>query len=94
MSASDVLRVGLVGCGNHGNSLAQAVVRAGVFELVACADPDGAAVRRAAAFGNDVSVHDSAESLLASTDVEAVLVATPHHLLAPVALAAIRAVST
>ena len=84
-------RIGLVGCGVHGTNLAQAAVRTESLDLVACADPDESAARRAAAFGSDVSIHDSVESLLASTRVDAVLIATPHHLLAPTALAAIQA---
>src|SRR5437763_2241908 len=84
------LRVGLVGCGGHGTNLAQAVARTEGLQLVACADPDSAAARRAAMAGVAAGVHDSIESVLRSADVDAVLVATPHHLLTPVALAAIR----
>lgn len=91
MSELAAPRIGLVGCGVHGTNLAQAAVRTESLDLVACADPDESAARRAAAFGSDVSVHDSVESLLASTRVDAVLIATPHHLLASTALAAIRA---
>jgi predicted dehydrogenase len=91
MTAQMPLRAGLVGCGQHGSSLAQAIARSPSLRLVACADPDVAAASRAAANGADVSTHVSVEALLAECDVDAVVVATPHHLLAPVALAAIRA---
>ena len=77
--------------GGHGTHLGQAVARAEGLELVACADPDEAAARRASMAGTDVSLHDSVESILHSAEVDAVVIATPHHLLAPVALAAIRA---
>lgn len=91
MNQLDALRVGLVGCGFQGEALAQAVVRTDKLELLACADPDTAAVRRAAAFGNGVSTHASLEDLLSAADVDAVLIATPHDALAPLALSAIRA---
>src|SRR5207249_2671547 len=91
MSEQDSLRVGLVGCGNHGGALAQAIVRSDLLRLVACADPDELAVHRAAALSGNVSVHASLDALLASTAVDAVVIATPHHLLAPMALASIRA---
>jgi UDP-N-acetyl-2-amino-2-deoxyglucuronate dehydrogenase len=85
------LRIGLVGCGAHGNNLAQAVVRSELLQLVGCADPDEGAARRAAALASDVSVHGSVESLLESCEADALVIATPHDVLAPAALAAIRA---
>lgn len=91
MTDQQALRVGLVGCGRHGSALAEAIVRTGSLRLVASADPDEKAAERAAAFGIQVSTHDGIDSLLAESDVDAVVIATPHHLLAPVALAALRA---
>jgi predicted dehydrogenase len=90
-SEAEKLRVGLVGCGNHGSALAQAIVRTDVLRLVACADPDVQAVDRTVALTRDVAGHASLEALLASSAVDAVIIATPHHLLAPLALASIRA---
>lgn len=91
MENQTMLRTGLVGCGWHGSALAQAIVRSPSLQLVACADPDAAAASRAAAFAQEVSTHTSVEALLAEAAVDTVVVATPHHLLAPVALAALRA---
>lgn len=91
MDDQTALRVGLVGCGFHGRNLAQAVVRNASLRLVACADPEEAAASRAAALTHDVSTHKSVEALLAEQDVDAILIATPHHLLTPVALAALHA---
>ena len=85
------VRVGVVGCGGQGQALAGAVARSAQLRLVACADPDVDAARRVAGTGDGVGLHDSIEELLAYADVDAVLIATPHHLLAPVALLAIRA---
>jgi predicted dehydrogenase len=86
-----VLRVGLVGCGRQGHSLAEAVARSELLRLVACADPDEAAASRTAALAPDTSTHTSVEALLAEREVDAIVVATPHHLLGPVALSALRA---
>lgn len=84
------LRAGIIGCGWQGRALAEAVVRSQALQLVACADPDSAAADRVAALQPDASTHTSVEALLAECDLDAVIVATPHHLLAPVALTAIR----
>jgi len=89
MENQTVLRVGLVGCGGHGRNLAQAIVRSKMLRLVACADPDEAAASRAAALAPEVSTHTSVEALLADREVDVILVATPHHLLAPITLAAL-----
>jgi predicted dehydrogenase len=91
MDKPEAVRVGVVGCGNHGGALAQAVVRSDTLRLVACADPDPAAVRRVAGLSDAVSAYASLEALLDASDVDAVLIATPHEVLAPLALSAIRA---
>jgi predicted dehydrogenase len=91
MDKPEALRVGVVGCGNHGGALAQAVVRSDNLRLLACADPDAAATRRVAAFADGVSTHESLADLLVAADVDAVLIATPHDVLAPLGLSAIRA---
>jgi predicted dehydrogenase len=91
MDEPEAVRVGVVGCGNHGGALAQAVVRSDTLRLVACADPDASAVRRVAGFSDGVSTHPSLEALLEASDVDALLIATPHDVLAPLALSAIRA---
>ena len=88
---SRVLRVGLVGCGFQGTALAKAATGITALRLVACADPDPAAAAGVAGLAPDVSTHSSAEELLGQAAVDAVIVATPHHLLCPVTLAAIRA---
>lgn len=91
MDKPETLRVGVVGCGNHGGALAQAVVRSDNLRLLACADPDAAATRRVADLANGVSTHESLADLLVAADVDAVLIATPHDVLAPLGLSAIRA---
>src|SRR5262245_39354141 len=91
MDAQSPLRVGIVGCGNQGSALASAVSWTSRLHVLACADPDHAAANRVAAIARDASTHESVEALLGESDVDAILIATPHHVLCPVALAAIRA---
>ena len=91
MDTQSPLRVGVIGCGNQGGALAQAVSRTNSLRVVACADPDRAAANRVAAIARDASTHESVEALLGESDVDAILIATPHHVLCPVALAAIHA---
>jgi predicted dehydrogenase len=55
MDNPEALRIGVVGCGNHGRALAEAVMRSEKLRLVAAADPDPAARRRVAAFDEGVS---------------------------------------
>jgi predicted dehydrogenase len=88
---SPPLRVGLVGCGFQGTALARAATNIRALRLVACADPDPAAAASVAALAQEVSSHSSIEALLDQAEVDAVVVAVPHHLLCPVTLAAIRA---
>jgi predicted dehydrogenase len=85
------LRIGVVGCGNHGTNLALAVARTGALQLVACADPDASAAQRAAGSTTGVTTHASIESLVTDASVDAVLIATPHDELARTSLAAIHA---
>lgn len=91
MDDSGKLRTGLVGCGGQGHALARAIGRGNVFALVACADPDEAAASSAASLAENVSTHPSLENLLAEREVDVIMVATPHHLLAPITLTALYA---
>ncbi|WP_170223061.1 Gfo/Idh/MocA family oxidoreductase [Nonomuraea turkmeniaca] len=84
------LRYGLAGCGDIGMTNGQAVAGADQAELVACYDP----VRRLA---EDVARHcggravASMTELLERGDVDAVIVATPHDMHEPLAVAALDA---
>lgn len=89
MTREPRLRVGLIGCGAHGRSMADALVASPLWELVACADPDLAA---AAALATAAIVpFPAVEELLAGVAVDAVVLATPPHCLYETALAAIAA---
>jgi predicted dehydrogenase len=85
------LRIGLVGCGYQGAQLATAAARTDAVQLVACADPEKAAAAKVAAFGQDVATYSGVEPLLKEAEVDAIVVATPNHVLRPVSLAAIGA---
>jgi UDP-N-acetyl-2-amino-2-deoxyglucuronate dehydrogenase len=91
MANDQVLRIGIAGCGGQGQVLANAVNRMDELQLVACADPDRPAASRVAALSRNVTPHASLDGLLGETEVDAVLIATTHHMLAPAALIAIRA---
>ena len=60
------------------------------MDLVACADPDQSAASRAASRGFSGTSHPSLDVLLAETEIDALVIATPHHLLAPLSLSALR----
>lgn len=91
MTAEQRLRVGLVGCGAHGHSLATALIQSPALQLVACADPDPVAVNRVAVLADQVIPSPSVEGLLDSTWVDAIVLATPPHYLYETALVAIQA---
>lgn len=90
MTEQKRLRVGLVGCGAHGRSLATALTQSAAWQLVACADPDPVAVTAVAAAGT-ILPFPSVEELLANVAVDAVVLATPPACLYETALAAIAA---
>jgi predicted dehydrogenase/NADPH:quinone reductase-like Zn-dependent oxidoreductase len=88
--ASGHLRVGLLGCGDIGLANAAAVTRAPNTELTVCFDPNGALAEDVARkFG--CAAASSSDELLAHSGLDAVLIAAPHHLHAPLAIAAAEA---
>jgi predicted dehydrogenase len=88
--AEGSLGVGLLGCGDIGVDNAAAVVAAPNARLVACYDPDPALSAAVAdRFGTTAAT--STEALLALQDVQAVFIAVPHHLHAPLAIQAAEA---
>ena len=91
METPHPLRIGIAGCGGQGCVLARAVTRIPSLRLVASADPIAEAAAQVARLAPDVRAYSSVEALLKGSEVDAVLVATPHHMLQPVALAAVRA---
>jgi len=91
MNDSHKLRVGIIGCGYQGDRLARAIALVDALTVTACADIIPERAVELAAFAGGASAHSSAEELLANGGVDVVLVATPHHVLAPISLLAIKA---
>ena len=84
------LGVGIIGAGKIGAKRAEAIAGSAGSRLVAIADSDAV---RAAAMAHEfgVTAYSGVDELIARRDVDAVVVATPHRWLAPVALAALHA---
>lgn len=91
MEDKSQLRVGIVGCGYQGNVLARAITLVDSLKVTACADIIPERAEQLAVFAGQASAHPSAEDLLAKSEVDIVMVATPHHVLAPISLLAIQA---
>jgi UDP-N-acetyl-2-amino-2-deoxyglucuronate dehydrogenase len=88
--ATGMLRIGLLGCGDIAAANAEAAALAPNTRLVACSDPARhLAEDLARRFGADVE--GTAEALLERPDVDAVFLAVPHHLHAPLAIQAAEA---
>ena len=86
-AVSGDLRVGLVGCGDIAVHNAAGLAEAPNARLSACFDPDAPlAEELARQYG--VAAAPSFESLLDRADVDAVFLAVPHHLHAPLAIEA------
>ena len=84
------MRIGLIGCGGHGlGVLAPAIEAVEGAELTACADVDEAAARGAAERLGLNRHHVDYRDMLLTEDLDAVVVALPHHLLKDASLAAI-----
>lgn len=83
-----MLRIGIIGAGRIGARRAREVSRHSGCRLVAVADPDPA---RAQLLAKTYSCRATADgrALATASDIDAVNVATPHHLLAPLALLAL-----
>jgi predicted dehydrogenase len=89
MDSQDQVRVGIVGCGYQGRLMAQAIAKTSRLRVAACADPVKNAATAVAALAGHSDVYASADELLDKSEVDAVIIATPHHVLCEIALAAI-----
>ncbi len=87
---TDLQRVALVGLGNHGRTIQEAVAEAGNLRVTTVYDTDAAETARSAErFGCDAA--PSYDHILERDDVDAVVLVTPNHLHRPQAEAAFRA---
>jgi 2-desacetyl-2-hydroxyethyl bacteriochlorophyllide A dehydrogenase len=88
--ATGNLRIGLLGCGEIGITNAAALEAAPNTELVACFDP-ARALAEDLGSAHGATVCEDVDTLLEARDVDAVLVAVPHHLHAELAVRAAEA---
>ncbi|MSP12374.1 MAG: Gfo/Idh/MocA family oxidoreductase [Chloroflexi bacterium] len=88
---TQLLRIGIVGCGYQGGVLANAAARVQSIQLTACADPDQSAAERVAALVGNVATYASLGAMLQEAAVDAIIVAVPHSALYECALTAIQA---
>jgi 2-desacetyl-2-hydroxyethyl bacteriochlorophyllide A dehydrogenase len=88
--ATGRLRIGLLGCGEIGLKNADAIAQTPNAQLVACFDPSQALAEELAR-ANGARVCESTDALVDMREVDAVLVAVPHHLHAALAIQAANA---
>jgi myo-inositol 2-dehydrogenase/D-chiro-inositol 1-dehydrogenase len=82
---TETVRFGLIGCGDHGRRLTQALSIVPGARLVACTDANPAAL---ASFpGEDLERYGSSAEMLARAQLDAVIVVTAHPALAATATA-------
>jgi len=81
------LRVAIVGCGLVGRRRARIAAEHGQSRLVVVADPDAVGAREAS--GGIARIAADWTAVVERTDVDAVVVSTPNHVLADVAVAAL-----
>jgi len=88
---AEKLQFGLIGCSSQGQYLCEALAMTGMADLVACCDVKAEAAERAAARLGFEEAYDNCEEMLSEASLDAVIVATTHDQLQPMAMAAVRA---
>ncbi len=84
---TETVRFGVIGCGDHGRRLTQALTGVPGARLVACSDANPAAL---ASFpGEGLERYNSGAEMLAQAQIDAVIVVTAHAALAATATAAL-----
>ena len=87
-----VVRFGIIGFGNmgtgHGRNFRDGRIGDGV--LAAVADIDPGRLKNVSDYGEGIAVYNSGEELIEKSDVDAVIIATPHYLHPPLAVAALK----
>ena len=86
------VRFGIIGFGNmgtgHGRSFRDGKIGDGVLAAVADIDPER--LKNVSDYGAGIAVYHSGEELIEKSDVDAVIIATPHYLHPPLAVAALK----
>jgi predicted dehydrogenase len=91
MANPPLLRLGIIGCGYQGLNMARAAKKSAAFQVEACVDPDMAAAERLSKEMGGTRVYSTLDAMLKDSVIDAAVIATPHHLLCPLTLAAIQA---
>jgi len=97
----EIINVGAIGLGRQNLSVSRGFTKIKDVRIVGCADvyPDKCtryaneinSIYREKGIESDVKIYDSYESLLANPDIHAVIIATPDHWHAAIAIAALNA---
>ena len=85
------LKIGIIGCGNMGQSHISTMKALDSISIAAVSDPVPENVAEAGAMVNDAAEFGDYNALLASSDIQAVVVATPSYLHREVTIAALEA---
>ena len=92
VSPNDRIRIALIGAGGQGTGDTAAALRVPGVELVAVADIyDGRHTAAKERFGNHLFTTRDHREVLARKDIDAVIIATPDHWHAPIAMEAMKA---
>ena len=92
ISPNDTVQIGIIGLGGMGTGDVESSLNVGGTKLVAAADCyDGRLTHAKERFGKDVFTTRHYEELLARTDVDAVIIATPDHWHSIISIAAMNA---
>ncbi|MDD2362644.1 MAG: Gfo/Idh/MocA family oxidoreductase [Oscillospiraceae bacterium] len=85
------VRIGIIGYGNIGSAHARCIASGGIknLELVAICDIDKNKLAQAGKSAPEVALFTSYEELIGSGLVDAVLIAVPHYLHSPIAIASL-----
>ena len=87
----ETLKIGIIGCGNMGQSHISTMKALASISIAAVSDPVPENVAEAGAMVNDAAEFGDYNALLASSDIQAVVVATPNYLHREVTIAALEA---
>jgi len=89
VAQAPAVNIGIIGCGRRGRELAAAVAESKVARVAAVADACNPRCQETARQCGAAVRHW--QDLVAATDIDGVMIATPDHLHAPIALAAMEA---